>query len=261
LFGRVGSGVIRYQSERTVLNDDQSLISASKGEALKSSLGIGLEYRFKEQWSVLFDASFYRVDNENFDAWNDGLGNSKYYVTAVGIKYDLAKSSKSRKEEVLDHKKEIRRKIKAYNEANIEPRLQSIESKIANHSHQNKTEDKVVEQNEASDKLNHHFFFDKSEHLVSINSLERVIDIADFMKANTEYKAKITGYADSDAGNILNDKLSQKRAENIKKYLVSLGVNANRISTFYKGETSPLAPNDSQLNKQLNRRVDVLLSK
>ena len=256
LYARVSTGVIRYQSQRNFLSDDM-IISEAEGEALKSSLALGVEYRFKRQWSVLFDASFNRVDNDNFDAWDDGLGNSKYLVTSIGLKYDLVAPSKNKKDEILDNKKEIKRRVKANHDANVEPRLQEIEDQIASHSHQINKEDLIIESNET--KTKHHFFFETSEHLVSINSLERVVDIADIMKANSAYKANVTGYADSDASTIVNEMLSQKRAENIKKYLVSLGIDGSRISTFYKGEASPLAPNDSQLNKQLNRRVDVIL--
>ena len=46
-------------------------------------------------------------------------------------------------------------------------------------------------------------------------------------------------------------------SKNIKQYLISLGINEDRVSTFYEGESSPLAPNNSDLNKQLNRRVDL----
>lgn len=256
LFGRIGSGVVRYQSQRTFLNSDVA-ISEVDGEALKSSIALGLEHKFKKQWSILFDASFNRVDNDNFDAWDDGIGNSKYFVAAVGLKYNLVAAGKNKKDEILDHKREIKRRVKANHDANVEPRLQEIENQIANHSHQINKEDLIIESNET--KTKHHFFFETSEHLVSINSLERVVDIADIMKANSAYKANITGYADSDASTVLNEMLSKKRADNIKKYLVSLGVDSSRISTFYKGEASPLAPNDSQLNKQLNRRVDVVL--
>jgi outer membrane protein OmpA-like peptidoglycan-associated protein len=256
LYGRVSTGVIRYQSQRNFLKNDFP-ISEAEGEALKSSLALGVEYRFKRQWLVLFDASFNRVDNDNFDAWDDGLGNSKYLVTSIGLKYNLVAPSSNKKDEIIDNKKEIKRRVKANYDTNVEPRLQEIENQIASHSHQINKEDLIIESNET--KTKHQFFFETNEHLVSINSLERVVDIADIMKANSAYKANITGYADSDASTILNEMLSKKRAENIKKYLVSLGLEGSRISTFYKGEASPLAPNDSQLNKQLNRRVDIVL--
>ena len=259
LFGRLGSGVVRYQSQRNFLNSGTIATDQTKGEALKSSVALGIEYRFKKQWSFLADASFNRVDDDNFDAFDDGIGNSKYFVVAVGLKYDLVTPGKNKKDEILDHKKEIKRRVKANHDANVEPRLQEIEDQIANHSHQVNKEDLIS--NEPKAKLNHHFFFETNGNLVSVNSLERMIDIADFMKTNNAYKAKITGYADSDASTVVNEILSKKRAENIKKYLVSLGVDGSRISTFHKGEAEPLAPNDDKLNKQLNRRVDIILEK
>ena len=48
LYGRVSTGVIRYQSQRNFLSEDK-IISEAEGEALKSSLARGVEYRFKRQ--------------------------------------------------------------------------------------------------------------------------------------------------------------------------------------------------------------------
>jgi outer membrane protein OmpA-like peptidoglycan-associated protein len=259
-FGRIGSGVVRYQSKRTFLNRDFP-ISEAEGEALKSSIALGLEHKFKKQWSILLDASFNRVDNDNFDAWNDGKGNSKYFVAAIGLKYNLVAPAKNKKDEILDHKREIKRRVKANHDANVEPRLQAIEDQIANHNHQINKKDLIVESKEPKAKLNYHFFFGTGEDVLSVTSLESVIDLANFMKVNNAYKAKVTGYTDSNANSILNEILSKKRAENIKNYLVSLGIDSNRISNFYKGEADPLVPNNTDLNKQLNRRVDLVLKK
>ena len=110
-----------------------------------------------------------------------------------------------------------------------------------------------------SPKLNHFFFFESNKHLVSVSSLERVVNIADFLKENEDYKVEITGFSDSDAGDILNEELSKERANSLKQYLVLLGINENRITTFYKVETEPLVTNESEINKQLNRRVNLLL--
>jgi outer membrane protein OmpA-like peptidoglycan-associated protein len=260
VYGRLSTGVIRYQSQRDFLNKGDIPLSQVDGEALKSNLALGFEYRFKKQWSVLFDASFNRVDNDNFDAFDDGIGNSKYLVTSIGLKYDFVAKSKAKKEKDIDHKKEIKRRVKANHEANVEPRLKELENLISSHSHQINKEELIID-SKNSPKLNHNFFFETNKHLLSINSLDRIIEIADFMKENSDYKAKVTGYADSDASNLINEALSKERAENIKQYLISLGINEDRVSTFYEGESSPLAPNNSDLNKQLNRRVYLELVK
>ena len=65
-------------------------------------------------------------------------------------------------------------------------------------------------------------------------------------------------------GNIASDNdteggmnLSWERAETVKQYFVLNGINANRIITIGNGGSKPLAPNDCEENKKLNRRTDV----
>jgi hypothetical protein len=178
LYGEASTGLIRYQSERFLKSND-ALEIKTKGEALKSSIALGLEYEFKDRLSVLFDARFNRVNDDNFDGRNDNLGNSKYFVTSVGIKYDLGNISNSKeKEPTYNDKEELDGKVEEYHKNNVEPRLDKLEKEINNHSHQADNNNVVVEK--AEPKLNHYFFYDTNKNLVSINSLERVINIADF---------------------------------------------------------------------------------
>ena len=53
--------------------------------------------------------------------------------------------------------------------------------------------------------------------------------------------------------------LSKNRAESVKTYLASLGVNSNRIKAIGKGSTEPKTPNDSEEGRLMNRRVEVEL--
>lgn len=257
LYGRVASGVIQYQSERKFFNNTIP-INEAKGEALKSSLALGLEYQLKKQYLIVFDATFNRVNDDNFDAWDNNIGNSKYFVTSVGIKYNFKSKTQNRKDEEISYKKEIKKRVESLNKK-YEPRLQEIENQISANNERLSKKSIVTETKEVGPKLNHFFFFESSKHLVSVSSLERVVNIADFLKENEDYKVEITGFSDSDAGDILNEELSKERANSLKQYLVLLGINENRISTFYKGETESLVPNESQINKQLNRRVNLLL--
>lgn len=72
---------------------------------------------------------------------------------------------------------------------------------------------------------------------------------------------KVAGNCDpnpiSDPKDELNKKLSKSRAEAVKKYLVSKGVDGNRIVTVGNGSKDPIVPNDTDENRAKNRRVDV----
>ena len=65
------------------------------------------------------------------------------------------------------------------------------------------------------------------------------------------------GHTDSDGSDAMNQKLSVARAESVKTYLVSKGIEANRVYTEGKGEKSPVADNKTKEGKAKNRRVEI----
>jgi len=69
----------------------------------------------------------------------------------------------------------------------------------------------------------------------------------------------IVGHTDSQGDDAYNMGLSQRRANAASAYLQSQGVPASRISTSGRGESEPVATNDTEAGKQLNRRVEVAI--
>ena len=65
------------------------------------------------------------------------------------------------------------------------------------------------------------------------------------------------GHTDSRGSDAYNQKLSQRRAEAVKKYLVGKGIEANRVYTEGKGEKQPVADNKTKEGKAKNRRVEI----
>ena len=65
------------------------------------------------------------------------------------------------------------------------------------------------------------------------------------------------GHTDSVGSDAYNQKLSVKRAEAIKAYLVSKGIEKNRIYTEGKGEKQPVADNKTAEGRAKNRRVEI----
>lgn len=69
----------------------------------------------------------------------------------------------------------------------------------------------------------------------------------------------IVGHADSDGSDAYNLDLSQRRANAAQAYLQARGVPATRVHATGKGETEPIASNDTEAGKQLNRRVEIAI--
>jgi OOP family OmpA-OmpF porin len=65
------------------------------------------------------------------------------------------------------------------------------------------------------------------------------------------------GHTDSVGTEAYNQKLSERRAASVKAYLVSKGVDANRIYTEGKGELQPIATNKTAAGRAQNRRVEI----
>jgi len=65
------------------------------------------------------------------------------------------------------------------------------------------------------------------------------------------------GHTDSVGTDAYNEKLSVQRSETVKAYLVSKGVEKNRIYTEGKGESSPVADNKTKEGQAKNRRVEI----
>ena len=71
----------------------------------------------------------------------------------------------------------------------------------------------------------------------------------------------IEGYTDSVGTSEYNDGLSQRRADAVKTYLTKQGVGSTRLTSLGKGESDPVAGNESADGRRQNRRVEVIISK
>ncbi len=99
------------------------------------------------------------------------------------------------------------------------------------------------------------FEFGKAE--LSPSSHAVLDEVVDVLKNNPTSKITIEGHT-SGANSESNMKLSQKRAESVKRYFVSKGIVADRITAIGYGSTRPLNP-DSQKENQEDRRVELII--
>ena len=100
-----------------------------------------------------------------------------------------------------------------------------------------------------------HFDFDKA--VLKPEGKAKLDDLVGKLKAvNLEVVIAI-GHTDSSGSNAYNKKLTLRRADSVKAYLVSKGIQANRVYTEGKGETQPIADNKTKEGRAKNRRVEI----
>ncbi len=102
-------------------------------------------------------------------------------------------------------------------------------------------------------------YFDVNKDIVKPESYGTLKEIAAILNEVPDVKVKIFGHTDSDGADAANLDLSKRRAASVKAELAnSFGVNADRLVTDGMGESQAVAPNDSPVNKALNRRVEFI---
>lgn len=84
--------------------------------------------------------------------------------------------------------------------------------------------------------------------------------LANFLLQNPERQVRVEGFTDSTGGDAYNQSLSERRAQAVARGLQRLGVGAERIAVMGYGKQFPVADNLSAQSRQLNRRVEVIVS-
>ena len=100
-------------------------------------------------------------------------------------------------------------------------------------------------------------FFDVDKSVLKAEGKAKLDDLTDKVKGINLEVIIAVGHTDSDASDAYNQKLSVRRSEAVKAYLVSKGIEKNRVYTEGKGEKQPVADNKTKEGKTKNRRVEI----
>ena len=101
-------------------------------------------------------------------------------------------------------------------------------------------------------------FFDVDKYNLRPKAEEILKNLAVILKEANIKSFEVDGHTDSDASDEHNKVLSENRANSVKAFLASQGVNAN-ITTHGYGESKPIASNNTPEGKQKNRRVEIII--
>ncbi|OIP82729.1 MAG: hypothetical protein AUK44_07080 [Porphyromonadaceae bacterium CG2_30_38_12] len=102
--------------------------------------------------------------------------------------------------------------------------------------------------------------FERAKFIIKPLSYVILDHVARVLNENPTYLVEIQGHTDNEGKAETNLKLSNNRANVVRDYLISKGIDASRLSANGYGDTRPIAPNTSAINKAKNRRVEFIVS-
>ncbi len=102
--------------------------------------------------------------------------------------------------------------------------------------------------------------FDLNKATLRSGAKLRLAKVAGIILAYPDLKLEIDGFTDNTGSPEYNQTLSDKRAETVKNFLAAQGVGANNIVTRGYGESNPVASNSTASGRQMNRRVELVVS-
>lgn len=101
--------------------------------------------------------------------------------------------------------------------------------------------------------------FDFDSAALQPQAEENLRDLSESLREYENTELLIVGHTDDIGADEYNDRLSVRRAESAAKFMFGQGVKPSRVTTMGKGETDPIATNDTEEGRQLNRRVEVVI--
>ena len=102
--------------------------------------------------------------------------------------------------------------------------------------------------------------FSTNKAQLESGGVRNVQKLADFLKKYPQHKVLVEGYTDSTGSDSLNQELSDRRANSVRTALLDMGSSSDRVTARGYGEAYPVASNDTAASRQLNRRVEIILS-
>jgi outer membrane protein OmpA-like peptidoglycan-associated protein len=100
--------------------------------------------------------------------------------------------------------------------------------------------------------------FETNKATITAASDSILAKVVETLNANPDITVEIQGHTDNKGSDALNTKLSQKRADAVKAYLVKKGIEKKRLTSKGYGSEKPVASNDTDEGRQKNRRIEFL---
>ena len=217
----------------------------------------GILWRLSDDWNLTTEISYLSVDGSKFDgnsatSTNGGIlgGVTDSYMTFdLGFLYYFSKGEPSKICQVYSG-------LSVENPDPID--YERIESIVKKHIPKEVVKEVVVEKPVKSDRkwvlvgVN----FDYNSTKLSSEAYPVLFHAVQVLLQNPDMQVEIQGYTDNIGSDKANLKLSEKRAQMVKNYLVARGVDGTRLKVVGYGEVNPLADNKTSAGRAMNRRIE-----
>lgn len=104
-----------------------------------------------------------------------------------------------------------------------------------------------------------HLYFATNRATILPESDQELQNLYNLLVEHPEIRIRITGHTDNVGSDRFNQSLSEQRANSVRHELIQRGIDANRIEAEGKGKTEPVATNETEEGRALNRRVEFMI--
>jgi OOP family OmpA-OmpF porin len=247
LYAGVGVNYKTITNGQSIFPDDNKFGS-------QLNVGVGAEFKINPRWSIVPEFGYHITNNSELDGTivpSELNGRDTYLVLSLGFNYFFNLGKPSEQCEPCPGLSTDMRDMTDY---------KRIDDMIKSHIPKEIIREVVVDKYIyaiAEDRLvlvGVNFAFDKSELLPeSYTVLDKAVRLLSYNNPNVN--VEIEGYTDYIGTAEYNQNLSEERARVVKDYLVSRGIESNRLSTIGYGKGNPIANNETEEGRAMNRRI------
>lgn len=249
LFAGIGGNYKTITNGQTPFSDDNKFGS-------QLNLGIGADFKISTRWSLVTEFGYHQTNNSELDGAiitdvsKEVNGRDSYIVLSLGFNYFFQKGEPSKQCEPCPGMSMEMKDMTNYSK---------IEDMIKKHIPKEVIKEVVVDKyivDISEDRLvlvGVNFAFDKSDLLPeSYFVLDKSVRL---LNDSPGVNVEIEGYTDYIGTAEYNQKLSLERANTVKNYLVTKGIAESRLSTIGFGKGNPVATNETEEGRAMNRRI------
>jgi len=105
----------------------------------------------------------------------------------------------------------------------------------------------------------HNIYFATGKTTILDTSEPALAELYQFLLARPDRRIRIIGHTDNVGSDRSNQLLSEGRCQEVRRAMIDRGIASDRIEIEGRGERDPIVPNDTDSNRQMNRRVEIVL--